>query len=255
MMTMDRKIQNPKTVTPYNAQHIGTREEQQDYFAYSDLFNKKEQKEIGMVAVLSDGMGGMANGRRASHTATDVFLNTYRQCGIDNIYNRMVFSVNKANEAVKSIGQAGATLAVIVIKDWSLRWVSVGDSRIYLYRQGNLVRLNKEHKYESVLSDMVLRGEMSVQEAVNNPNREALTSYLGIDTLEEIDIHTEDFPLYRGDSILICSDGLYRAVTDNEIADIISKADDDVCDVMIRCALSKGIRKQDNITVMLLDID
>lgn len=254
-MEKTQKIKKPKMVTPYNAQHIGNRDEQQDYFAYSDLFNKEEQKKIGMVAVLSDGMGGMSNGRKASHRATDVFLNSYRVSKIQNIRERLVMSAQKANDAVKLLGGAGSTIIVTVIKDWNLYWLSIGDSRIYLYRNGNLLRLNKEHNYESVLSDMVLRGEISVEEAINNPNRQALTSYLGINDLEEIDINAHDVPLCSGDSILLCSDGLYKALSDDEIAEIIGSADDDVCEVMVNSAMSKNIRTQDNITVMLLDID
>ena len=84
-MKNTERIKRPTMVTPYNAQHIGNREEQQDYFAYSNMFNREEQKRIGIAAVLADGMGGMANGRRASHTATDVFLQSYTNSEIPNI--------------------------------------------------------------------------------------------------------------------------------------------------------------------------
>lgn len=254
-MKNTERIKSPTMVTPYNAQHIGNREEQQDYFAYSNIFDREEQKRIGIVAVLADGMGGMANGRRASHTATDAFLQSYTNSEITNINDRLIYSAHRANEAVKTLKDAGSTLIAVVIKNWKLYWLSIGDSRIYLYRNRKLRRLNKEHNYEAVLSEMVLNGEITVEEAINNPHRSALTSYLGIESLEEIDINVNEYPLFAGDSIMLCSDGLYKSLGDTEIADIIMEADDDVCDVMVERALAKRIANQDNITVMLMDID
>lgn len=254
-MKNTEEIRRPKTVTPYNAQHIGNREEQQDYFAYSNIFDRDEQKKIGIAAVLADGMGGMENGRQASHIATDVFLSSYTNSDIKNINDRLIYSAHRANSAVKKLDGAGSTLIAVIIKNWRLYWLSIGDSRIYLYRGNTLRRLNKEHNYEAVLSEMVLNGEISVEDAISNPNRSALTSYLGIETLEEIDINVNEFPLRAGDSILLCSDGLYKALSDTELANIIAKADDDVCDVIISQALAKRIPNQDNITVMLMDID
>lgn len=245
----------PTMIVPYNAQHIGRRDEQQDYFAYSNIFNKVEQKNLGAVAVLADGMGGMRNGRQASYMGTDVFLKSYLESNVDDINDRLVYAAHKANEKVKLLDGAGSTLAAVVIKDWKLYWISIGDSRIYLYRKGTLRRINNEHNYESVLSDMVLRGEITVEEAINDPNRAALTSYLGIENLEEIDLNVNEFPLFRGDSLLLCSDGLYRALSDEEMSEVVMEADDNVCEELVSLALSKNDPSQDNITVMLMDID
>lgn len=254
-MKNTERAKRPTTVTPYNAQHIGSREEQQDYFAYSNIFDREEQKKIGIAAVLADGMGGMKNGRRASHIATDVFLKSYTDSEIANINDRLIYAAHRANEAVKMLEGAGSTLIAVVIKNWRLYWLSIGDSRIYLYRNHMLRRLNREHNYEALLSEMVLNGEITVEEAISNPHRSALTSYLGIEKLEEIDINVNEFPLRAGDSLLLCSDGLYKALSDTELANIIMEADDDVCDVIVSQALSKNLPNQDNITVMLMDID
>lgn len=254
-MKNTEKIKRPTMVTPYNAQHIGSRDEQQDYFAYSNIFDRNEQKRAGIAAVLADGMGGMANGRQASHTATDVFLKSYINSEQESVRARMVHAAQRANEAVQMLDGAGSTLAAVVIKDWNLHWLSIGDSRIYLFRKNNLVQLNDEHNYAAVLDKMVINGEISQDEALNNPHRAALTSYLGIDDLQEIDANMNNFPLRIGDSLLLCSDGLYRALSDAEINSIIMEADDDVCDALVEKALSKHITNQDNITVMLMDID
>ena len=251
------KPQKPTTISPYNGQHIGLREEQQDSFTYSDVFDSAEREKYGAVAILADGMGGMENGKRASETASQVFLEAYKS-SVDefcDIKSQLLYAVNEANEAVKKIDGAGTTLCAVVIKDWLLHWVSVGDSRIYLYRNGTLRQLNYEHNYEKVLSDMVQSGQISLQQALNDPQRNALTSYIGMESLEEADISTHNFPLFKGDSIMLCSDGLYRALSDDEMAYIIKNANDSVCDVLVEKALEKNISSQDNITVMLMDID
>ena len=91
----------PKMITPYNAQHIGKREEQQDYFAFSDIFNPEEYNRIGAVAVLADGMGGLEGGKLASRMATDVFLDAYINASdeIFDISERLEYAAQKANDA------------------------------------------------------------------------------------------------------------------------------------------------------------
>ena len=252
-----RLRKQPRYITPYNAQHIGQRDEQQDYFAYSDIFNDAEYDRMGAVLVLADGMGGLDNGRLASRTATDVFLSEYRASAdnMTDINSRLIYAAHKANTAVRRIDGAGTTLCAAIVKDWNLYWLSVGDSRLYLYRGGTVRRINTEHNYENVLNRMVQNGEITPEEALLNPNRAALTSYIGIEELEEIDINPDIFPLLPGDSIMLCSDGLYRALSDEEMAKIIRDADDDVCDLLIKRAIGKNIPAQDNITVLLMDID
>lgn len=242
-------------INPYNAQHIGMREEQQDYFAFSDIFNTEEYQRIGAVAVLSDGMGGLADGRRASRMTVDVFLNTYRETETADINDRLLYAAKEANEYVQTLEGAGSTLCAVVIKDGRLYWLSIGDSRIYLYRNGSLRQLNKEHNYEKVLNEKVLNGELSLAQAVNDPNRAALTSYIGMGEIEEIDLNRDIFPVFKGDSVLLCSDGLYRALSEEEMAFALKNAGTNVCDVLVKRALAKNIEAQDNITVVLMDVD
>ncbi len=242
-------------INPYNAQHIGKRDEQQDYFAFSDIFNNFECERIGALAVLSDGMGGLNNGYAAAKTTVSVFLEKYGDVHnpFSDTCKKMLFAARRANDAVKKIGDAGATLCAATVKDDMLHWLSVGDSRIYLYRNGGLKQLNREHNYKSVLEDMVRKNQISPKEAATNPDREALTSYIGTDELTETDFGT--LQVYKGDSVFLCSDGLYRALTNDEIAYVLCNAADNVCEVLIKRALSKNISTQDNITAVLMDID
>lgn len=247
----------PHKIYPFNAQHIGRREEQQDYFTFSNIFDDKEVSRIGAVSILADGMGGMKNGRVASKTAVEVFMQSYQDenCDISDIGERLINAAHAANKAVNKLSGAGSTLCAVVIKDWQLHWLSIGDSRIYLYRNGSIRQINKEHNFAAVLDEQVKNGEITRAAAINDPRSQMLTSYLGIPELEEIDIVKGIFPLFLGDSIMICSDGLYRELSDDEISYILANGDESVCEDLVNAALAKEDINQDNITVTLMDID
>ena len=186
-------------VMPYNAQHIGARDEQQDYFSYSDLMDGETIAKYGSAAVLADGMGGMGNGAEASSAGVSEFLGAYAEY-IDSgssIEEALMFALDSANERVNTLGGAGSTLIGIVIKDNLLHWVSVGDSRLYLMRNGVMRQLNKEHVYSEILDERYSNGEISYEEAMNDPERYALTSYLGIPEIETVDRNRRLSAVYR----------------------------------------------------------
>ena len=169
--------------------------------------------------------------------------------------NTMLTAANCVNEQVKKLDGAGATLCGVVIKDWLLNWISVGDSHIYLYRKGRVCRLNKEHNLSATIDRLVASGKLSKADALGMYNRHALTSYIGIDTLSEIDYSVAPIPLQSGDSIMLCSDGLYRDLSLREMARILKYADEDVAEKFIKKVLKKKKKNQDNITVMVIDVD
>ena len=131
-------------IEPDNAQTIGMREEQQDAFIFSNVYSDDENADIGCVAVLADGMGGLADGYTAASTGVEEFLNVYSSEVKDGELTlaAMEDAVYSANRAVCRIGNSGATLIGAVVRDKELCWVSVGDSHIYLMRNGMLRQLN-----------------------------------------------------------------------------------------------------------------
>lgn len=243
-------------VLPDNAQEIGYRSEQQDYFSYSDLMDFDEIAELGCVAVLGDGMGGMENGRNASITGVKTFLDVYS----DNMHNgvslpdAMLDALYAANDAVLNDSGSGSTLIGAVVKKNKLNWISVGDSHLYLYRNGLLRQLNKDHIYAELLDDMCAAGEISREEALNNPERGALTSYLGVPEIELIDINEQPVPLRMGDIVVLCTDGLYRALSNEEISNILSSDTEEKAQALVDAAMLKQYEGQDNTTVVLLKI-
>lgn len=245
--------------SPGNAQHIGARDEQQDSFGFSDPSDPSFISHAGIAAVVADGMGGLANGSAASSTAVKVFLSAYESKGpAEPIPEALLRSLREANRAVAGLSRRpdmkdlGTTLAAVVMhEDW-LYWVSAGDSRVYFYRHGRLIRLTTDHVYANDLDEEVGRGRITREQAMSHPERDALTSYLGLETLPRIDRSVKAFPVNPGDSVLICTDGLYRSLSDEEIAATLQKDARRACDSLVERALSKQNTHQDNITVIAL---
>ena len=243
-------------VMPDNAQHIGMRDQQQDYFAYSDLFDMNQIVKIGCVAVMADGMGGMQNGREAAIAGVDEFLRAYED-EMDKgnpVLESMAKALVRANDEVTVYEGAGATLIGAVVKENNLQWISVGDSHIYLFRNGLLRLLNEEHIYAKELDEMYKEGKIGKEEAENHPERKALTSYLGLPEITDADFNRHPVPLRMGDMILLCSDGLYGTLTEEEMASILSVKGDDLAEQLVRAALLKQRPQQDNVTAVLLKI-
>ena len=246
--------------SPGNAQHIGARSEQQDAFGFSDHSQTSFVAHGGVVAVIADGMGGLAHGSEASHTAVSAFLKAYQSKAQDEaIPDALLRSIHTANEAVAALAHAagtknglGTTLAAAVMHDQSLYWISAGDSRVYFHREGHLTCLTADHTYAADLSEQVDKGEITQAAALTHPERASLTSYLGLDTLPKVERSLRPFPVQPGDCTLICSDGLYRALSEEEIAAGLQNESSQICDVLVQRALAKGIPAQDNITVLTL---
>lgn len=250
-------------VIPGNAQHIGMRDDQEDAFGFSNMENAQLVTDSGIMAVLADGMGGLAMGAEASQLAVRTVLDAYEarsvQEAIEESLFRVVHQANIAlNEYAFNIGQEhemGTTLVAAVIQDDRLYWASVGDSRIYLYRDGQMVQLNQDHVFGQELQEQVARGLMSREEAENHPERDALTSYIGIPMLEKIDISQRPVQLKPGDRIMLCSDGLYRTLAKQEILMYLERDAQEAADAMIDAVLSRRRPYQDNTTILILEIE
>jgi protein phosphatase len=238
------------SITVGQAQHLGMRRQQQDAFGLSD------PEASPFIAVIADGMGGMKNGAEASRTAIREFL------GAMGAGQAPVDALQLANAAVYQIGVdageaegTGTTLAAVFLADARMGWISVGDSQIYLARDGELSTVNAEHSYLLDLYVDVIREEMDLAKARLDPQKDALTSFVGLESLIKIDQSPPSFPLRTGDRIMICSDGLYRALDDNDILSILTSDRSNPADDLVKQAMAKNHPYQDNTTVITLSID
>lgn len=254
----ERETVRPQIV-PGSAQHIGEREEQQDAYCFSALDESEAVQKYGVLAVLADGMGGLAMGREASHLAVRSMLRAYTmKSDEEDIPQALERAIRTANRDVYELAVnhelewgVGTTLIAAVVSEGWLYWTSAGDSRIYLYREGMLSALTKDHIYAKRLDELVKAGHMTPEEADRHPERQLLTSYLGIPELQEIDSHTAPYRLQPEDWILLCSDGLYEGLTEQLMSEAAKLPPQPAAEFIVQQVIAEGRPYQDNATIVV----
>ncbi|MCP4353246.1 MAG: SpoIIE family protein phosphatase [Desulfobacterales bacterium] len=250
-----------------NDQHKGTRKEQQDYFASfnPDPSERLVETDKGFLAVVADGMGGHAGGGNASVIAVTTFVEEYkkkqRSESIPDALNRALLKANAAvvhaNMDAGEDGEMGTTLVACVLHLNRLFWVSVGDSRLFLYQNREIKGINEEHSYGADLDMKVKADQISQDQAdAEAKKRNMLTSYLGLDRIPKIDCRDEPIVLKPHEKVLICTDGLINALDETEIAMWLEadKSAQEKCEILTQQALKKQRPRQDNITTILMEL-
>lgn len=241
---------------------IGKRDEQQDAVRADISYAFMEAGEG--IAVLCDGMGGLSGGARASKLCADTIFNAFHELPeeipIPKFYTEMIHRADAAVASLKGndgkLLNAGTTMVSVAIRDGLLYWAFVGDSRIYIRRRNEFLCMSQDHNYGLILDEKVKRGEMSQHEAERHPKREALISYIGMNGVRYIGCRTSPLLLENGDQIILCSDGLYRTVPEDEIVQILqcfAGEAKDIAEALTQLAMSKGKRHQDNTSVIVLE--
>jgi serine/threonine protein phosphatase PrpC len=251
-------------VIPGNAQHIGDRERQEDAFGFSSLYelgDRAFERHGGVMMVLCDGMGGLANGAAASRAAVEAALHGYRgKQPSEDIPSALNRALREAHQAVCAIceegGTAGSTIVMAVVWRDELYWASLGDSRLYLCRENApAVQLTEDHNVASLLEQRVARGENPAEEAATAMNRDALTAYLGAPYPPQPHMGQDGLPLRSGDRIIACSDGVYRGLSPEAMAAVARHGDPMMAaEHMIRSVVKQRLPHQDNLTVVLLEV-
>ena len=248
-------------VIPGNAQHIGDREGQEDAFGFSSLGDRVFERHGGVAMVLCDGMGGLANGAAASRAAVDTALSGYcRKQPSEGIPNALNRAIREAHQAVCAIsgegGTAGSTIVAAVVWQDRLYWASLGDSRLYLCREGApAVQLTQDHNVASLLEQCAARGERAEEAAASTSNPDALTAYLGAPYPPQPHMNWEGLPLRSGDRVVACSDGVYRGLSPEAIASAALHGDPmAAAEQLIGSVLKRRLPHQDNLTAVLLEV-
>jgi serine/threonine protein phosphatase PrpC len=225
----------------------------------TDVGRVRTNNEDGLITsdrlfAVADGMGGHQGGEVAS----DMALRTLEDAFVEPTTEGLLEAARTANDAVyeRAAGDSelrgmGTTLVAIApVEDSdSLAWVNVGDSRLYLLRDGDLTQISEDH---SLVQEAVRAGELSPEEAQTHPQRNIVTRALGIDANVVID--GDEVNAFAGDRYLLCSDGLYDFVDDALIASTLRRLDDptEAARELVRVANEGGGR--DNITVVVVDV-
>jgi protein phosphatase len=252
---------------PGNAQHIGNRSSQQDSFGFGDPEDEVFLAHGGFVAVVCDGMGGMEHGDLASRTAVRTFLDAYqRKTAAESIPAALERSVREANDRVvemaHELGAAesvGTTLVAAVLLDSgagdkAMYFISVGDSGLFHISGGQIQTVNRPHVFANILDSAVTRGTLSKEQALVHPERESLTSFIGVDVLEEIDRNLNPWPIGDGDSILLASDGLFKTLKPEEILGCLVGHPQRWPDALVVRTLAERYEYQDNVTVLSVTV-
>lgn len=238
---------------------VGSRENQQDAFGISDTEDDVVEDK-GLLLVLADGMGGMSGGEKASMEVVISCLNYFEQYDIqeetEEELREMLYEANcQVRNALEKYAPGGGSTAIVArLKERSVNWVSVGDSRLYLFHEGTLQQLNREHNYAVTLDEMAERGEISVEEAMGHPQRKALTSYIGMDKTPEIDSSRQELVLEKGDRLLLMSDGVFGTLSSEEITDAMQYTAEKAAKHLGMQIERKKKRYQDNYTALIVEV-
>jgi serine/threonine protein phosphatase PrpC len=206
------------------------------------------------LAIVADGVSGYEGGEIASQTAVDVTIRAFRESPPSwGPLKRIYRAVQQANIeihdralVVTELRRMSTTLTAVVVDEGILHAAHVGDSRLYLIRDGSIVQKTKDH---TVAADRARMG-LGLR-AKGHPDRSTLTRSLGTELIAAIDRIT--FPLIKGDALTICSDGLYNVLEDDEICEHVTREDAQrACRSLIDVANARGT--PDNLTVAVVQV-
>jgi len=206
-----------------------------------------------VLAIVADGMGGHNAGEIASAEAVNIIKNSVLHTESD-AKEVLIESINRANTELynmscekESLHGMGTTITACLIEQSKVTVAQVGDSRLYLVRNGRINQITKDHSLVEMLIDS---GTITKEDAKHHPQKNVITRAIGTDSSVEADIY--EFLAEADDIILLCSDGLVNMVEDEKILSLITGCEDfeNLADKLVTEAENAG--GNDNITVILI---
>ncbi len=235
----------------YQSSHIGGRTYNQDRVAYA-------YSSQALLLVLADGMGGHLHGEIAAQLAILTFMQAFEQAAQPRVTNPPEFLHDVMQHAHAAIihyaseqrlgGNPGTTCVAALVQDGQVCWAHAGDSRLYLLRGREVAARTQDH---SVVQQWLDRGILSAEEMKTHPDRNKITNCLGgVEDMLFVE-SSATVPLQQGDTLLLCSDGLWNPLSEMEIAAMQGAAHLPVAleQLMDMVASREGI-KSDNVTAI-----
>lgn len=214
------------------------------------------RKTKGFLGIVADGMGGHAAGEVASKMAVELIRKSYYETNTNvdtaikkafELANDKIFQRAKADASKKGMGTT-ATAVVILNKD--LYCAHVGDSRLYHLSAKGISQVSSDHTY---IQELLRKGDISAEKAAVHPERNVLTRAMGTQSSVEIDVHKSPMTFETGDRLLLCSDGLYDYLSDEEILAFAKSGElKTAAYELVNTAKARG--GHDNITVMIIEM-
>ncbi len=221
-----------------------------------DAYRSVKLNDNAAICIVCDGVGGEKAGEVASNITCDEILKVFAENfknSMDSlkIKSLLMNAVIRANTVIRSkaagreeYSRMGTTVVAAVVFDGTLFVINAGDSRAYIIRNNELYQVTKDHTMVQFLLD---KGEITKAEAENYPEKNIITRAVGAGDDIELDFYIED--LEDGDNIILCSDGYYKRLTED---DIIKGVDQSSIEELINESISRGTT--DDITVILVKI-
>ena len=226
-----------------------------------DTFQMVELSRDAVLCIVCDGMGGAKSGNVASSLAAEVFVDEIRrtwvedmaQAEIDQMLQAAVklanFTVYDQGKQFEEFSGMGTTLVAAIVKGKEATVVNVGDSRAYRINESGIQKVTVDH---SLVEMMVLRGELTAEEARNYPGKNYITRAIGTEAIAESDLFHLD--MEQGDYLLLCTDGLSNVIDDQEMLfEVVHGEEKETCcPQLLEIAKMRGA--PDNVTCVLVQI-
>jgi len=245
-------------------QHIGARQRQEDYYAFARVPGPTGG-DASLLTLVADGMGGHEAGAFASRLASNAFVDSFLRGGGHAPGERLAAALAAANEAIlngtraalQQAGCMGTTLVAALLGPDGLYWVSVGDSPAYLFRDGQIRRLNADHSYRPLIEEQIERGLITREQARQHPNRNTLRSAVTGYPIDLIDLSPNPLALRDDDLVVCASDGLFSlsvAGINSALQNLRDCAASEIANGLVEAVLGMRVEYQDNVTVAVVRV-
>ncbi len=244
-----------------NSQNQGARPYQEDSFGYSNIIDSNVVSKKGVFAILSDGMGGLTNGKNVAdyvvQTSIAMFDSMNPQTDIskqlENIVGYINSSVCEQYGADDGSSKAGATMVLAYIFKNRIYWITVGDSRLYCFRNGNLLQMNEDHDYKNQLYREYINEGGNLKDVEEDEQKDSLVCFIGKKEIPYVDVSIRGYKIKPSDTFILCTDGIYNGISEDAMKDILSNCDAQTAsEEIISNVLSSRFPGQDNMTVMVI---
>lgn len=243
-----------------NSQNQGARPYQEDSFGYSNIIDSNIVTNKGMLAILSDGMGGLTNGKSVAdyvvQASIAMFESINPQADISGQLENIVQYINDGvckQYVVDGSSKAGATMVFAYIFKNRIYWITVGDSRLYCYRNGHLLQMNEDHDYKNQLYREYINDGGSLREIEEDSQKDSLVCFIGKQDIPYVDVSLKGYRIKPNDTFVLCSDGIYNGISQDSMKEILSGNDAQTAsDKIVSNVLISRLPGQDNMTVMVI---
>jgi serine/threonine protein phosphatase PrpC len=234
------------------------RENNEDSYLYWEPASDDEFERKGRLAIVADGMGGYEGGLEASRLAVETVRDVYDRGFSDTPQAALLRAFSAAHERIQNYAEQhpefygmGTTCTAFVLRGRQVYFAHIGDSRLYVVRGTGISQLTRDHSY---VGRLVASGIVRSEDAETHPQRHILTAALGVGEGSLADSGDEELNLENGDALVLCTDGLWSLVSEQELEKVIQRnGPSESCDALVTMALARG--GADNITVQVLRLE